>query len=161
MFGPAFSQFNPGRRGGGMAPSPIIMQATGLRTAFVIFNHADFIAITEKTIVPAVANYWINPIWWSSQKSIPVTPYAPTNVPFLLGYAGSTSISRLTGLTPVMTSAGTRIDRNGTTAGAALDPASLAVGKALIVRNPTANGAGAAANKVRFMVVYELIPSLP
>lgn len=160
MFGPAFSQFNPGRRGGGMAPSPIILSGSGLREAFVVFNHADFLAITEKTIVPAIAGYWINPIWWSSQKNFPVTPYAPTNVTFLLGYDGSTAISRLTGLTPVVTSAGTRIDRNGTAAGAALDPASLAVGKALIVRNPTANGGGAAANKIRFTVVYQIIPSI-
>jgi len=160
MFGPAFSQFNPGRRGGGMSPTPIILQATGLRTAFVLFTHADFIAITQKTIVRGVAGYWINPIWWSSQKSIPVTPYAPTNVTFALAYATSNTISRLTGLTPVMTSAGTRIDRNGTAAGAALDPASLAVGQDLVVRNPTANGSGAAANKVRFMVVYELIPNV-
>lgn len=158
MFGPSFGQFNLGSRRGLMAPSPIILSGSGLREASVTFSHAELVAGSDKTIVPAVAGYVINPVAWWSYKSIPVTPYAPTNVSFNIAYAGSPTVSRLTALTPVVTSAGTRIDRTATTAGAALDPAiTLAVGVALVVHPGSGNGGGAAANKLKFVVVYELI----
>jgi hypothetical protein len=157
MFGPAFSQFNPGRRGGGMAPSPIILATAGVRIAEIDFTHANIIAGTAQTIVAGLPGFILMPLSLTSEKDISVA-YAPTNASFTLRFAG-VSTALMSALTPVITSTGTRIDRSSVSA-ASFTTISQAVGNALVIIPNAGNGAGSVANKLRFTLAYQMVRAL-
>ncbi len=72
MFGPAFSQFNPGRRGGTMAPTPII---TGFNFRVQTINLTDaqlraLSSVSLITAVPAVPGSVLWPAWMAYAANI-------------------------------------------------------------------------------------------
>lgn len=156
MFGRMFSIFNPGNRGGTIAPQPIILATAGVRIATAVWTGTEINTGAARTIVPGVPGFYLVPLAFTSIKNI-VTIHAPTNTTFTLRYVGLVA-SVGSGLTPQVVSLGSRTDQVTNYAVSVTSP-NVSTGRGLEIFPNAVNGGGSVNNRVHFTLAYMICNS--